>query len=428
MPPLMRLPSYEIPQNALLDLAPFERAIDRSNQVRQQDRQYGIQQEQLGMQRERFGMEKQKFASDRDSEVKRRIGGLALLTLQKPEAEREAAWKSVLALHPEAAKLGPQYGDARTGPLALLADAGMAGDYLTYQMRQQEAARAAAADQRAAAVHPYQLEQAQLGNEAARLNLDVRRRELETPKMGAEKLKEGETLQFYDPRTGKSIGQLGSSESTSDGKFRDAAATDQVSRYSETVKQGAAQNQAIGTVQSLRQFSDRIGAPGVGNTIARTLGPGLRSVGIEVGNLSDMEAFQAIVSRLVPSQRPPGSGTMSDKDVELFKQSLPQLSATSQGRKFILDQMEAIARYDLQRSQIASRALNGEMPRQAAEQQLRSLPDPMELFRRQTGQTGGASAGAPAATGGQLFHNPTTGEVIEWKDGQWVPHNTQGAR
>lgn len=237
---------------------------------------------------------------------------------------------------------------------------------------------------------------------------------------------QGGALAVTNPNTGKTIITHTGEGNKADSKFVEAAATSQVARYDDVVKQGSNQQAAIGTVRTLRTLSDKIGAPGVGNTVARTLGPAMRNFGVEVGNLSDMEAFNAIISRLVPTQRPPGSGTMSDKDVDLFKQSLPQLSATAAGRKLILDQMEAIAQYDIRRSQIASRALNGEIPRQTAEKMLRNLPDPMELFRQATAANAptGNGSGASGGGGGPRYVNPQTGEVITWNGSSYV--NAQG--
>jgi hypothetical protein len=375
--------------------------------------------EQMGMQRERFGMEREKFGDAKAQRAKQAAGNLALLTLN-------------------AAGLDPKYRDPRTGPLAVLADAGMAQTYLDYRMKQQAAKNdqsrlglafnadsRAAADQRARMAQFQNMAPADRANAAPTLGLRqgtpeynafIATGQYSPSSGGIRTVKEGETLLWVPGTPGQQPEVIfGGQSNKAESKFAEAAATSQVSRYDDVVKQGSAQNAAMGTINTLRGLSDSIGAPGVGNTIARTLGPSLRNVGIEVGSLSDMEAFNAIVSRLVPAQRPPGSGTMSDKDVDLFKASLPQLAATAGGRKLILDQMEAIASYDIQRAQITSRALNGEMPRQQAEKMLREMPDPMELFRRQAG--GGRSAPVPKPGGGgalapgSYVYDPATGQV-----------------
>lgn len=381
-----RLPAYQVP-NQMLNLAPLSAALDSYQGQMNTNAQFGMAQKRESREQEGFD-ERKKDA------LRQRLGNLALLTMQENDPARRAEkWGKVMATHPDAASLDPKYHNPETGVLAVLGDANMAQSYLDYQMRKAADARAASAAGRAAAMHVPQLQ-------AAKIQAAAAKRDFETPKPNTFDLGPDHTRFVVRPGPdGTSVAlpfaQGGTKNKTED-KFNEAAATSQVKRYDEIITQGANQSSALGTITTLRGLSDKVGAPGVGNTIARTLGPSLRNIGVEVGNLSDMEAFNAIISRLVPAQRPPGSGTMSDKDVELFKASLPQLSATAQGRKLILDQIEAIAVYDKQRAEIASKAINGELPRQQAEIMLRQMPDPMELFRQQSSQRpAGASAGSP---------------------------------
>lgn len=165
MPPLMQLPAYRL-ENTQLDTEPAINALMQNRAFGLQQDRMGMDRERLGMDRERFGMERQRFASQQEDAVRKRVGGLALLTMQEgDEAKRAEKWKQVLSLHPDAAKLGSHYGDHRTGPLALLADAGMADDYLKFQLQKQQsdlAARQAqiaqAQEGRAAAMHPGAIE------------------------------------------------------------------------------------------------------------------------------------------------------------------------------------------------------------------------------------------------------------------------------
>jgi hypothetical protein len=382
-----RLPAYHV--NPMLDLSPI------SNALTGYQRQMNTN-DQLGMEQKRLDMETDRFAEAKKDAVRQRLGNVALLTLQENDPNRRIQkWQQVIQTHPDAASLDAKYHDPNVGPMAVLGDAKMAQEYLSYQLQKAASARASAADSRAAEMHAPQLQTAQLQAAAAK-------RDFDTPKVGTADLGPGHSRVFYDPRTGQEVSRLANGDQNKpDEKFNEAAATSQVKRYDDIITQGASQAASLGTINQLRGLSDSIGAPGVGNTIARTLGPSLRNVGIEVGKLSDMEAFNAIVARLVPAQRPPGSGTMSDKDVELFKQSLPQLAATVQGRKLILDQIEAIAQYDKQRAEIASKALNRESPRAQAEIMLRQMPDPMALFREQITQrnVGGSSGGRAPAPG-----------------------------
>ncbi len=99
--------------------------------------------------------------------------------------------------------------------------------------------------------------------------------------------------------------------------------------------------------------------------------------GIETKNLSEIQAAEAIVSQLVPLQRPPGSGTMSDADLALFKQSLPRLINTPAGNKQIIDTLRAINQYDQQIGAIARDALRGKITPEEADARIMRVPNPL---------------------------------------------------
>lgn len=104
--------------------------------------------------------------------------------------------------------------------------------------------------------------------------------------------------------------------------------------------------------------------------------------GIKLGkNAGKVEYAQATINKLIPTQRPAGSGSMSDKDVEMFRASLPQLMNTAEGNNLILNTMEALAQYRVEQAKIAAKGQNGELSREEVQKQLMSLPDPMEGYR-----------------------------------------------
>lgn len=270
-----------------------------------------------------------------------------------------------------------------------------------------------AAEGRAAAMGPYQIQAAQDARAAAASaaaqykNMTPDQRRAIAPSLGMtagspafnkfledgtytapesqvkwQSLAEGATLVGVNQSTGREVARIaGNPRDKSNEKFDEALATGQATMLREAVTQGNNQNAAMSDINRLRELSASIGQPGVGNTLTRVLGPMLRSVGLAPEGLSDMEAFTALMSRLVPAQRQPGSGTMSDRDVELFRSSLPQIASTVEGRTFILNQMEAIAKYDLERANIARDAITRKITRTQAEERLGALPDPMEMFR-----------------------------------------------
>lgn len=118
------------------------------------------------------------------------------------------------------------------------------------------------------------------------------------------------------------------------------------------------------------------------------------SFGIPVEGVDDIQAATALINQLVPGQRPPGSGTMSDADVELFKQSLPRIINSPDGNAKIIGAMKGIAEYDAQRGQIANAVLNREISPAEGQARMNALPNPLQGLNKDT-----PPAPPPAAPG-----------------------------
>ena len=104
----------------------------------------------------------------------------------------------------------------------------------------------------------------------------------------------------------------------------------------------------------------------------------LGNIGIETKGLSEIQATEALINQLVPAQRPPGSGPMSDRDLALFKQSLPRLIQSTEGRAKIITNMKTINDYVLREGQIANRVLSGEITPQEGRRQMEALGNPLD--------------------------------------------------
>jgi hypothetical protein len=105
-------------------------------------------------------------------------------------------------------------------------------------------------------------------------------------------------------------------------------------------------------------------------------------------------AAEAIISQLVPAQRPPGSGVISDADLALYKASLPAIQNQPNGNKLIVKSMVAITEHNARVGRIASRALTDpNYSIQQAEDDIAALPDPFESVRS---FLGGSDANIPA--------------------------------
>jgi hypothetical protein len=133
--------------------------------------------------------------------------------------------------------------------------------------------------------------------------------------------------------------------------------------------------------------------------------------GINTEGLDNLQTAQALINSLVPEQRAPGSGPMSDSDLALFKQSLPRIINQPGGNAAIIQTMRAIAEYDAAGADIVQLLRSGEIDRSEAFKRLRSRPNPLEGLRVPAGDdtAGGATTTAPA--GGVRTFNPATGKL-----------------
>jgi hypothetical protein len=122
-------------------------------------------------------------------------------------------------------------------------------------------------------------------------------------------------------------------------------------RFDEMATEGDAAAQNLDAVAQLRGLGDKISTGG-GAVVKGMLG----RMGIKTEGVSDIEAYGALIDRLTPQQRVPGSGATSDFDAKMFKGSLPNLMNTPDGNRFIVDTMEKIIQNRMARGDIAMRA------------------------------------------------------------------------
>jgi hypothetical protein len=156
-------------------------------------------------------------------------------------------------------------------------------------------------------------------------------------------------------------------------------------------QQGAAAQRSMGQLNTLEQAL--LNSPaGAGGAIANMAA----NIGIKTEGVENLELANAIISQLVPSQRPPGSGVMSDADLALFKASLPRLINTREGNQLIIDTMRNIAQYDMQRGEIARGMQLGQITPDVAFTRYNELGNPLSAFQNQ----GGGGATPPAGGGG----------------------------
>lgn len=118
----------------------------------------------------------------------------------------------------------------------------------------------------------------------------------------------------------------------------------------------------------------------------------LGEYGIKTEGLDKVQAMESLISQMVPSQRPPGSGTISDADLALYKASLPRLINSPEGNSLILETLYAINDHDIAASDIAARVAAREITPTEARKLMRQIPNPFDDWREKVDITSGEPA------------------------------------
>lgn len=165
--------------------------------------------------------------------------------------------------------------------------------------------------------------------------------------------------------------------------------------FVKTFEAGDTAGDEIKQLAEMRALAGKVGT-GAGAVVKQYLG----GWGIKSEGLSEIQALQAGISRLIPQQRVPGSGTSSDFDGQMFKDSVVGLSKTPQGNALIFDTMDGLAKNKLDRAEVAGRVVSGEITRSegikemlALQRQARDLSERVKTHLETTGQK---PAGEPA--------------------------------
>jgi hypothetical protein len=166
-----------------------------------------------------------------------------------------------------------------------------------------------------------------------------------------------------------------------EGAFWNEFGKKQADRWNNYITEGDKAHRELVDIRNMREISARVGSQGAAADWKETLGPYAEAVGVDLKNLSDIQAFSSIIERLAPQQRAPGSGSTSDIEYKGFKKSLPTLIQNPDAREITLDTMEALKLETVKRAEIATQLANKEITRSEAEKQMRTLPDPMDKFK-----------------------------------------------
>lgn len=196
---------------------------------------------------------------------------------------------------------------------------------------------------------------------------------------------------------------VGASESALNKSLGEAQGKSISAMYDEGLQAG----DDLASIQRLRgQLAQTPG--GIANGITALAG----QFGISLGdNAGPVQAAEATINYLIPRQRVPGSGTSSDRDIQMFRAALPRLMNTPAGNEMILNTMQGLAEMKRARGDIAAQVIDGTMTAAEAIKAIRALPDPFAAFKAtEGGNTGAAKSGAPASSASGA---PAVGAVEE---------------
>ena len=168
---------------------------------------------------------------------------------------------------------------------------------------------------------------------------------------------------------------IGSGEKRFEEKFAELDAN----ALADVAKVGSTATRSLAQINRLESLLSNIDS-GMGANIQQFAG----NFGIQTEGLDDIQAAAALINALVPAQRPPGSGPMSDADLELFKQSLPRIINSPGGNQIIINTMRGLAEYDAEGGRIVQRLRKREITQAQAFELLNNRADPFAAFKAPT--------------------------------------------
>ena len=113
---------------------------------------------------------------------------------------------------------------------------------------------------------------------------------------------------------------------------------------------------------------------------AQDLGFGDVASSLTGGKLDQAQAANAIVQRLAPGLRVPGSGAQSDRELKNFIDSLPSLGNTPGGNRIIMETLRGAARQQQQAAEIVRQSQSGALDKYEADRRIAALSSPFARF------------------------------------------------
>ncbi|MFV1484525.1 MULTISPECIES: hypothetical protein [unclassified Phaeobacter] len=181
-------------------------------------------------------------------------------------------------------------------------------------------------------------------------------------------------------------------ETGAGGKFYEAVDKQQGQMVANLIEQGTQVPQKLAQIDELERV---LGAAATPQGIEAALKYSAGQLGIQTEGLDALQAAQAMINQLVPQQRMPGSGPMSDADLALFIRSLPQLINTREGNQAIIQAMRGLAVYQQRQAAIAGAVADRTITPKEGRKALSEIENPLLAFRK-------GEKGAPATISGAV--------------------------
>ena len=106
----------------------------------------------------------------------------------------------------------------------------------------------------------------------------------------------------------------------------------------------------------------------------------LGDMGINTDGLDGLQATRALIEKMVPEQRAPGSGPMSDADIGMYRRSLASTINQPGGNALILGTAKAIADYDIKMGEIADQVADRVISPADGRKKIRELENPLSGY------------------------------------------------
>lgn len=217
-----------------------------------------------------------------------------------------------------------------------------------------------------------------------------------------------EAVQRRDAALFKSTDTTGGANPAAD--FAKAAATKNVERFGKLYDSGVSAGADDIAVSELEHI---LSSTPTGNVAGMKLWA-KQKLGIDIGDVSDLEAATAIINKLAPANREAGSGPLSENDMSMLIHTLPSIWGTPEGNTKIITTIKGLIQYRKAQGDIAAQALNQDISPKEAMAKLAALPNPLEQYRPKDTTNTNPTAAAPATSGGA---NPSIDEIIKRNQG-----------